>query len=65
MTADEIHTQVTAEEIAHVFEGEEKPADLSHFAIEDWVTQKMSPSLPSRLFRLRQSSGRNSMVTYG
>jgi TRAP-type C4-dicarboxylate transport system permease small subunit len=35
----ETHTPVTAEEIAHVFEGEEKPADLSHYAVEDWVTQ--------------------------
>ncbi len=31
------HTQVTAEEIAHVFE-EEAPVDLSPYSIEDWVT---------------------------
>ena len=35
---EEIHTQITAEEIAHVFEEEAAPVDLSHYAIEDWVT---------------------------
>jgi TRAP-type C4-dicarboxylate transport system permease small subunit len=33
----EPHTQVTAEEIAHVFE-EEAPVDLSPYSVEDWVT---------------------------
>jgi TRAP-type C4-dicarboxylate transport system permease small subunit len=33
----EHHTQITAEEIAHVFE-EEAPVDLSPYSIEDWVT---------------------------
>lgn len=34
----EHHTQITAEEIAHVFEEEEAPVDLSPYSIEDWVT---------------------------
>lgn len=34
----EIHTQVTAEELAHTFEEAGPPADLSHYAFEDWVT---------------------------
>lgn len=35
---EETHTQVTAEELAHAFEEEATPVDLSHYAIEDWVT---------------------------
>jgi TRAP-type C4-dicarboxylate transport system permease small subunit len=36
----EIHTPVTAEELAQVFEAEEHaPVDLSPYAFEDWVTQ--------------------------
>jgi TRAP-type C4-dicarboxylate transport system permease small subunit len=34
----EIHTQVTAEELAQAFEEEIAPADLSRYALEDWVT---------------------------
>ena len=34
----EHHTPITAEEIAHVFEEEEAPPDLSVYAVEDWVT---------------------------
>lgn len=34
----EHHTQVTAEELAHVFEEEEAPVDLSPYSVEDWVT---------------------------
>jgi TRAP-type C4-dicarboxylate transport system permease small subunit len=35
----EIHTPISAEEIAHVFEeGEEAPVDLSPYSIEDWLT---------------------------
>ncbi len=34
----EHHTPITAEEIAHVFEEEEAPVDLSVYSIEDWVT---------------------------
>jgi TRAP-type C4-dicarboxylate transport system permease small subunit len=34
----EHHTQITAEEIAHAFEEEEAPVDLSDYAVEDWVT---------------------------
>ena len=34
----EHHTPITAEEIAHVFEEEEVPVDLSVYSIEDWVT---------------------------
>lgn len=36
--AQEHHTQVTAEEIAHAFEEEAEPVDLSVYAVEDWVT---------------------------
>jgi TRAP-type C4-dicarboxylate transport system permease small subunit len=35
---EEVHTQVTAEELAHAFEEEIAPADLSRYALEDWVT---------------------------
>ncbi len=38
MQEHEHHTPVTAEEIAHAFEEEEAPADLSDYAVEDWVT---------------------------
>jgi TRAP-type C4-dicarboxylate transport system permease small subunit len=34
----EIHTPITTEEIAHVFEEEVKPVDLSGYAVEDWIT---------------------------
>ena len=34
----EHHTQVTAEELAHAFEEEAAPVDLSHHGWEDWVT---------------------------
>jgi TRAP-type C4-dicarboxylate transport system permease small subunit len=34
----EHHTPITAEEIAHVFEEEEAPVDLSVYSVEDWVT---------------------------
>lgn len=37
--AEEHHTQVTVEEIAHAFEEEQaEPVDLSNHAVEDWVT---------------------------
>jgi len=36
--SQEIHTQITAEEIAQVFDEEPPPADLSVYALEDWVT---------------------------
>ena len=35
---EEHHTQVTAEEIAHAFEEEAAPIDLSHHGFEDWIT---------------------------
>jgi len=35
---EEIHTQITAEEIAHAFEEPIAPADLSRYAVEDWIT---------------------------
>ena len=35
---EEHHTPITAEEIAHVFEEEEAPPDLSPYSVEDWVT---------------------------
>ena len=34
----EVHTQITAEEIAQVFDEEAPPADLSVYAVEDWLT---------------------------
>ncbi len=34
----EHHTQVTSEELAHAFEEEEAPVDLSPYSVEDWVT---------------------------
>lgn len=37
-TTPEIHTQVTSEEIAHVFDEAPPPADLSGYGLEDWVT---------------------------
>lgn len=36
--AEDRHTQITAEELAHAFEEEAAPVDLSHHATEDWVT---------------------------
>lgn len=33
-----VHTQITAEEIEHVFGEEPPPADLSVYAVEDWIT---------------------------
>lgn len=35
---EEHHTQITAEEIAQVFEEEAPPVDLSDHGLEDWVT---------------------------
>jgi TRAP-type C4-dicarboxylate transport system permease small subunit len=35
---EEVHTQVTAEELAHAFEEEIAPVDLSRYALEDWLT---------------------------
>lgn len=37
-TPQEIHTPVTSEEIAHVFDEAPPPADLSGYGVEDWVT---------------------------
>ncbi|MCU4179206.1 TRAP transporter small permease [Bosea sp. BH3] len=37
-TTPEIHTQVTSEEIAHVFDEAPPPADLSGYGLEDWLT---------------------------
>ena len=34
----EIHTPVTAEEIGHEFEGHAPTANISDYAIEDWIT---------------------------
>ena len=37
--SEEVHTQVTAEELAQAFEEETAaPVDLSRYAVEDWVT---------------------------
>jgi TRAP-type C4-dicarboxylate transport system permease small subunit len=38
MTQHEHHTQVTAEELAHAFEEEAPPVDLSDHGWEDWIT---------------------------
>ncbi len=35
---EEHHTQVTAEELAHAFEEDAPPVDLSRYAFEDWLT---------------------------
>jgi len=37
MAGQEMHTPVTAEELAHAFEDEGGPVDLSQYAIEDWI----------------------------
>jgi TRAP-type C4-dicarboxylate transport system permease small subunit len=37
-TTPEIHTPVTGEELAHVFDEAPPPADLGGYGIEDWVT---------------------------
>lgn len=34
--SQEIQTQITAEEIAQVFDEEPPPADLSVYTLEDW-----------------------------
>src|SRR5687767_8438943 len=34
----EVHTEITAEELAHAFEEPVADVDLTHYAIEDWVT---------------------------
>lgn len=36
--AVEQHTEITAEEIAHVFDEAPAPADLSRYVFEDWLT---------------------------
>ena len=38
MTASEIHTPITGEELAHTFEEQAPEVDLRAYAIEDWVT---------------------------
>ena len=39
MSTVEVHTQITAEEIAHTFEDEvPKGVDLGQYAVEDWLT---------------------------
>ncbi len=37
-TTPEIHTEITGDELAHVFDEAPPPADLSGYGIEDWVT---------------------------
>jgi len=36
--SQEVHTQITAEEIGHEFEGHAPTANISDYAIEDWIT---------------------------
>ncbi|MCO4316977.1 TRAP transporter small permease [Phyllobacterium sp. 21LDTY02-6] len=38
MSKEEIHTQVTAEELAHSFEDVAPVARMSDYAVEDWLT---------------------------
>jgi TRAP-type C4-dicarboxylate transport system permease small subunit len=38
MTASEIHTPITGEELAHTFEEQAPEIDLKAYAIEDWAT---------------------------
>ena len=38
MSAPEIHTPITAEELAHTFEEQAPEVDLRAYAIEDWAT---------------------------
>jgi TRAP-type C4-dicarboxylate transport system permease small subunit len=38
MTAPEIHTPISAEELAHAFEEQAPEVELKGYAIEDWVT---------------------------
>jgi TRAP-type C4-dicarboxylate transport system permease small subunit len=38
MTATEIHTPISAEELAHAFEEQAPEVELKGYAIEDWVT---------------------------
>ena len=38
MAKKELHTQVSAEELAHAFEEEAPPVDLSDHGWEDWIT---------------------------
>jgi TRAP-type C4-dicarboxylate transport system permease small subunit len=38
MAEEELHTQVSAEELAHAFEEEATPVDLSDHGWEDWIT---------------------------
>jgi TRAP-type C4-dicarboxylate transport system permease small subunit len=38
MTASEIHTPITAEELAHTFEEQAPEIDLRAYAVEDWAT---------------------------
>lgn len=40
-TPQEIHTQVTPEELAHTFDEAPADADLSVYSIEDWVTMAL------------------------
>ena len=37
-TTPEIHTKVTSEELAHVFDEAPPPADLGVYGVEDWIT---------------------------
>jgi TRAP-type C4-dicarboxylate transport system permease small subunit len=38
MSASEIHTPITGEELAHTFEDQAPEVDLKAYAIEDWAT---------------------------
>ena len=38
MSTDEVHTQITGEELAHTFEDVPHETHLSTYAVEDWVT---------------------------
>ena len=38
MTSGEVHTPITAEELAHTFEEEAPPISLADYALEDWAS---------------------------
>ena len=38
----EVHTEISAEELAHTFEEQVPEVDLSNMAIEDWATLDLS-----------------------
>lgn len=50
MSATEIHTPVTADELAHTFDEAPPEADLSAYAVEDWVAFALFWLMASAVF---------------